>query len=227
MSETKENNVILFVDFDGTVTNHDVGDGIFSKFLRNDFQEQGFHEKIIADWKAGIISSEQCLSEECANVIITEEELHNELEKYTLTPGFVAATEYCIENDIPITILSDGLDYYIEYILSKYGINNIPFISNHMYFKNGNMVVEFPFIDMGCGRCGNSKRWHMDMLRKDGDCVVYVGDGYSDRYAIKSADVVFAKHDLAEYCREKNHEFIPFQDFYPILKYLENGNGKI
>ena len=54
MSKTKEKNVILFVDFDGTVTNHDVGDGIFSKFMRRDLQKHGLHDKLIADWKAGI-----------------------------------------------------------------------------------------------------------------------------------------------------------------------------
>ena len=149
------------------------------------------------------------------------------MEKYDLTAGFAKTAEYCRDNDIPVTILSDGLDYYIEYILSKHGINDIPFRSNHMYFNDGDMIVEFPFIDKGCGRCGNCKRWHIDMLRKDGDCIIYVGDGYSDRYAVNSADVVFAKGDLAEYCRKNNHDYLPFEDFYTVLKYLENLDGGI
>ena len=56
MSENKKNKLKLFVDFDGTVTSRDVGDGIFSKFLRSDLLEQGWLEKNIADCKAGIIS---------------------------------------------------------------------------------------------------------------------------------------------------------------------------
>lgn len=189
--------------------------------------EQNWHENILSDWKAGLISSHQCLSRECANTVVTEEEFRAELEKYDLTTGFAKTAKYCMDNGIPIIILSDGLDYYIEYILSKYGINDVPFRSNHMHFNDGNMVVEFPFVDKGCGRCGNCKRWHMDMLRKDGDCVIYVGDGYSDRYAINSADIVFAKDDLAEYCGKNNHEYLPFADFYTVLKYIENLNGKI
>ncbi len=220
------NKIKLFVDFDGTVTNRDVGDAIFSKFLPTDLIEQNWHDKIIAEWKAGLISSYQCLSSECANAVVTEKEFQTELENVDLTPGFVKTAKYCMINDIPITILSDGLDYYIKYILSKYDINYVPFRANHMYFNDGGIVIEFPFSDKGCGRCGNCKRWHMDTLRKDGDYIIYAGDGYSDRYAINSADMVFAKGDLAEYCRKNNHEYLPFEDFHTILKYLEDMNGE-
>ena len=111
-------------------------------------------------------------------------------------------------------------------MFSKHGINDIPFRSNHMYFNNGDMIVEFPFIDKGCGRCGNCKRWHIDMHRKDGDFIIYVGDGYSDMYAINSADKVFAKSDLEDYCKNNNQDYIPFKDFYTVLKYLENFDGE-
>ena len=224
MSENREKNITLFADFDGTIVSCDVGDAIFTKFMRSDLVQKGYHNKLIADWKAGLISSEQCLSLECAHAVISEEELQAELDSFTLTPGFVETASYCKNNRIPITILSDGLDYYINYILTKYGLNDIPFHSNHMHFNDRKMVVEFPFIEKGCGRCGNCKRWHIDRLRTDGDCVVYAGDGYSDRFAIKNADVVFARRDLAEYCRNNNLEYFPFDDFYPVLSFLENRN---
>jgi len=216
-------NIRLFVDFDGTVTEKDVGDGIFTKFMRGD---PALHDKLIADWKAGLISSHQCLTQECENSEVTEDELQDELDSYDLTPGFKETAKFCWDNGIPITILSDGMDYYIEYILSRHGLKNIQFRSNHMYFNDGSMIVEFPFFDKGCGRCGNCKRWHMDVIREDSEKIVYAGDGYSDRFAIKSADVVFARRDLENYCRNTNHEYIPFGDFYQILHYLENGNEK-
>ena len=226
MSDNKAHNIKLFLDFDGTITTRDVGDGIFTRFLRDNLVDDGWFDKNLADWKAGIISSHECLTSQCERTIVSEKELQAELEEYILTPGFAGTVSYCRDNGIPVLILSDGLDYYIKYILTKYGINDIPFRSNHMYFKDGVLGVEFPYMERGCGRCGNCKRWHIDTLRRDGDLVVYTGDGYSDRYAIKSADVVFAKGDLAEYCSEKNHEYLPFEDFYTILKYLENINGK-
>ncbi|MFC1650916.1 MtnX-like HAD-IB family phosphatase [Candidatus Latescibacterota bacterium] len=218
-------NIKLFVDFDGTVTENDVGDGIFSKFMRKTSADEGLHERLIEEWKAGRISSDECLAEEGANMVVSEEEFKAELDGYTLTPGFAETAEYCIKKDIPIMILSDGLDYYIEYLLGKYGLGHIPFISNHMYFENDGVVIEFPHIDKGCGRCGNCKRWHIGNHKNDSDCAVYAGDGYSDRFAIKNSDVVFARGDLAEYCEKNNHEFFPYKDFYSILTFLENGNG--
>ena len=218
-------NIKLFVDFDGTVTERDVGDGIFSKFMRKQPADEGLHERLIEEWKAGRLSSVECLTEECANIAVTKEEFQAELDTCELTPGFAETAEYCRNNDIPMTILSDGLDYYIEYLLEKYGLGYIPFFSNHFYFLHGGAVIEFPYIDSGCGRCGNCKRAHIKARSGDGGIVVYVGDGYSDRFAIKDADVVFARADLAEYCRKHNRNFFPFTDFYPILSYLENENG--
>ncbi|MFC1551080.1 MtnX-like HAD-IB family phosphatase [Candidatus Latescibacterota bacterium] len=215
-------NIKLFVDFDGTVTEKDVGDGIFSKFMRKASTDEHLHEWLIEEWKAGRISSEECLTEECANIIVSEEEFRTELDAYTLTPGFAETSEYCVNNNIPILILSDGLDYYIMYLLGKYGLGHIPFLSNHMYFENGGVEIDFPYIGKGCGRCGNCKRSHIKARSGDGDCVIYVGDGYSDRFAIKDSDVVFARADLAEYCMNNDHDFLPFKDFYSILAYLEN-----
>lgn len=226
MPENKTRNIKLFLDFDGTITTRDVGDGIFTRFLGDNLVDDGWFEKNIEDWKAGIISSHECLTSQCERTVVSEKELQAELDEYSLTPGFVRTVSYCRDTGIPVIILSDGLDYYIEYILKKHGMNDIPFLSNHMYFKDGVLGVAFPHMDKGCGRCGNCKRWHIDTLRKDGDYIIYAGDGYSDRYAIKSADVVFAKGDLAGYCNENNHDYVPFDDFYPILKYLECMNGK-
>jgi len=223
----KKGKIRLFVDFDGTITEKDVGNGIFDRFLRPDLLERNWHEEVIEEWKAGRLSSLECLTQECRNTVVTEEELKEELENYTLTPGFVETAAYCRENDIELMILSDGLDYYIEYILGKYGLGDIAYRANHMYFTDGALGVEFPHSEQGCGKCGNCKRWHIDRLRSDGDRVLYVGDGYSDRYAIRSSDVIFARCDLAEYCRENDLPFHPFETFFDILDYLRNGGDDV
>lgn len=222
-----ERNIRLFVDFDGTVTEEDIGDSIFERFLHPDLLEKGWHREIIDEWKAGKVSSFECLRRECANTQVTREELDSHLDQYTLTPGFTETVKYCHSHRIPLTILSDGMDYYIEYLLAKFGISDIEYKANHMFFTNGAIGADFPYADMGCGRCGNCKRRHMETMRKDGETVVYIGDGYSDRYAIRDADVVFARGDLVEYCKKNGLEYRPFNDFYAILSYLENGDGTV
>ena len=217
----------IFVDFDGTITRRDVGDSIFERFLPIELLDQGWHRKIIDVWKAGRISSMDCLIRECAKTVVTKEELDVELDTHTLVPGFTHLKEYCHRKNIPLTILSDGLDYYIEFILAKNGMNTTPFHANHMYFTKDTIGVEFPYADKGCGRCGNCKRWHIESERKEGEKVVYIGDGYSDRYAIRSADIVFAHRDLAEFCKHNGVPFNPFKDFFGVIDYLENGIGNI
>jgi 2-hydroxy-3-keto-5-methylthiopentenyl-1-phosphate phosphatase len=215
----------IFVDFDGTITRRDVGDSIFERFLPKELLDRDWHRNIIEEWKAGRISSRECLIQECAHTKMTREELDSELETHTLIPGFGQFTDFCRRQNIRLSILSDGLDYYIEFILRKNGLNNIPFYANHMYFNATTIGVEFPFADNGCGRCGNCKRWHIESEKRDGDKVIYIGDGYSDRYAVRSADIVFAHRDLAEYCTRNGIPFFPFYDFFGVKDCLENEIG--
>jgi len=221
----KERKIRLFTDFDGTVTNKDIANAIFDRFLRPELLKQGWHREILDKWKAGEISSLECLTLECENTIVSEQELNAELDKYKLTDGFVEFAEYCKKNSVPLIILSDGLDYYIKYILVKYGLGEIEYRANHMFFYNGSLRVEFPFANYGCGRCGNCKRWHINTLRRGDECVVYVGDGYSDRYAIRSADITFARSDLAEYCEKALMDYFPYENFYDVLQYIEDNYG--
>ena len=214
----------LFIDFDGTITDCDVGDGIFTRFMSPEAAESDLHNRLIADWKAGILSSEQCLKQECKGTIVNRAQFDEELERYELTPGFKRLVECCHEKDIPMMILSDGFDYYISYILEKHGAADIPFRSNHMLFNNGSLDVEFPWLEKGCGRCGNCKRWHIETESKTGERIIYAGDGYSDRFAIHDADVVFARRDLAEYCISQGREFIPYEDLHAITDYLETSD---
>jgi len=217
----------LFVDFDGTVTTQDVGNSIFSRYMRSDLSGNESHEALIRDWKAGYLSSEECLTRECALAVVTEPELKKNLDTYELTAGFIETAGFCSSHDIPLTILSDGMDYYIRHILDRHGCGDIPFFSNRMWFENGGLACDFPYLDRGCGRCGNCKRHHIERLRRDGDHVVFAGDGYSDRFAIKSADRIFARRDLAGYCRKAGIDCYPFEDFFDILVYLEEIHGTL
>ncbi|MBT4482402.1 MAG: MtnX-like HAD-IB family phosphatase [Candidatus Latescibacteria bacterium] len=221
------NKIRLFVDFDGTITKKDVGDAIFERFLRPELLEQGWHEQIISEWIAGRLTSHECLSRECEQTIITEEELIAELNNFEISEGFTETAHYCKNNGIPLLVLSDGLDYYIKYILEKHGLDDLEYRANHVYFSNGSLGIEFPYGDRGCGRCGNCKRWHIETTRQDGDCVIYAGDGYSDQYAIRSADVIFAKQDLAKYCDKENLDYFSYDNFFDILKHIKSDDGKV
>ncbi|MFW6437913.1 MAG: 2-hydroxy-3-keto-5-methylthiopentenyl-1-phosphate phosphatase, partial [Armatimonadota bacterium] len=50
------------------------------------------------------------------------------------------------------------------------------------------------------------------------DRVIYIGDGYSDRCPAMQADIVFAKHHLADLMDENGREYEDFDTFSDIIE---------
>ena len=67
----------------------------------------------------------------------------------------------------------------------------------------------------------------MRLLNRTNAPSIFVGDGLSDRYAIKSADVVFAKDALAEYCNEQSLEYFPYQNLAHVAAYIDRLAGRV
>ena len=57
---------------------------------------------------------------------------------------------------------------------------------------------------------------------KEGYEAVYVGDGFSDLHASKSADIVFAKDTLLKHCKKEGVECLPFKDFKDVYGYFKD-----
>ena len=55
--------------------------------------------------------------------------------------------------------------------------------------------------------------------------MAYVGDGVSDRCVCGAADIVFARAELAEWLREADRPFTPFEDFGHVRDRLERLAG--
>ena len=52
--------------------------------------------------------------------------------------------------------------------------------------------------------------------------MIFIGDGHSDRAAAEVADEVFAKHSLAEYCRQRGINYQEYETFDDVLKQLQD-----
>lgn len=203
----------IFCDFDGTIALADVGDGLFKRYAEENCQEA------VESWKNGEITAKECLIRECALTRITYETLMQYIHEQEIDPSFVEFVRFCTLHGIPLIILSDGLDIYIEIILERYGLGNLPFYANKINFVAKDRIrPEFPFYDLGCKVCGNCKGYHIRRLRQADDFIVFIGDGFSDRCGAEESDLIFAKGDLLEYCLQKNLACTPFNDFKDILK---------
>jgi 2-hydroxy-3-keto-5-methylthiopentenyl-1-phosphate phosphatase len=64
-------------------------------------------------------------------------------------------------------------------------------------------------------------------FKQMGRKTIVIGDGMTDRCAITAADIIFAKEELQDICRQDGFPFFSFRDFSDIqftLKHLKFSN---
>ena len=207
--------MIIVSDFDGTITKTDT----LSKFLE-DYADPKWLD-IENDWREGKFGSQECLVKQFALVPnLTPELIDNFLDTMEIDEGFIPFALRAKKNGIPIVILSDGLDYFINKILEKNKIDFVNVITNHAYFGgkyNTDIIIEFPNDSKHCSNnAGTCKCKVVKNLKKRYKKVVYIGDGASDFCVSKEPDIVYAKSGLAEYCKRNNLKHIEFKNYSDI-----------
>lgn len=229
----KEYKLKIYCDFDGTVTKNDVWVSALGKFIV-DKEKFGV---VCEEFTSNVISARECnLRELDLMENFDFETLDKYLDEEELDEYFRYFLDYCKQNNYEITLLSEGLDYYINYILDRENLD-LKFFSNKLIAKeiiddNGNnklkLTCEFPYPDEHCTYCGMSKRNVVinNTNDLDNEVSVFIGDGISDFCASNYADIVFAKKRLASYCWKNNITYFDFKNFNDIINKLESLKAK-
>jgi len=113
-----------FCDFDGTISKDDVTDLILERFALPQWRD------IEEEWVEGHITSAECMRRQMALVRTTLRDLDELLDGVEIDPGFASFKSFCDANDIRLTIVSDGVDYFIKRLLTKRGMSGIEVIAN-------------------------------------------------------------------------------------------------
>ncbi|MBE9547072.1 MAG: MtnX-like HAD-IB family phosphatase [Proteobacteria bacterium] len=207
---------LVISDFDGTISTRDVGYEIIERFTGEGWKE------IDRAYCAGEIGSRDAYIQITSLFRGTKEEMvRYVLNRASMDPHFNEFYLFCKEKEIDIKIVSDGLDFYIDVILKKYGLGDIEFFSNVVGFHNGRASsIEFPHHNGRCKKCGTCKSTLLEQYRQTYDRIIYVGDGYSDVCPAKDADVVFAKGILYEKCLENGRSCIHYENFRDVEDHI-------
>ena len=152
-------------------------------------------------------------------------------EKATLRPYFKQLWEYCRSKEIPLAIVSAGLDFYVDALLEREGLEDVPRYTVRTNFTHGGIAFEYPNQWDGsgastyeaCREWGNCKCTVLSRYRKTNRDILYVGDGRSDYCPASIADYVIARSLLADLCRETGTPYSEFHDFRDVVSHLENG----
>jgi 2,3-diketo-5-methylthio-1-phosphopentane phosphatase len=209
--------VEVLCDFDGTITNEDIGFKIIQTFAG-----PGWYE-IEDAYQRGEKGSREALLEIFALTRVEEPTLRRFVEdNFHVDPHFPAFLELCRRRKLPVTVLSDGFDFYIDLMLQKFKVN-VDYQANQLRVVDCGLHAHFPHQSDHCGDCGNCKLDYARRVREGGARIIYIGDGYSDRCVVEAADAVFAKGVLAKYCGQKGIPFYPFDNFGNILAVFRSG----
>jgi 2,3-diketo-5-methylthio-1-phosphopentane phosphatase len=218
VSEDHLSRLALVIDFDGTITTEDVGLQIITEFGL-----PGWDEGIVR-YRSGEFGSRELHEWEAAYLSSSQEQDMQELArlKGEIRPGFDELIAYAHTNDIPLEIASSGWSFYIDAILGKFNLSDIPYISAKADFTLGDVAVfacspRATLCDIN-GICKCDRVWP---LQGDDYKVVFIGDGLSDFCVSEQADFIFATRSLRKHCEENDIEFTPFEDFFDVVRALE------
>lgn len=207
------NKIIVFVDFDGTITIRDTNEAILIRFT------DGERWKVIEEeWVRGNISSQEHFRQ---HFDLISADLHS-LVAYVysegaIDPAFHDFVRYCSERQIELLILSDGFDVFIEAVLSRERLT-LPFICNKLERSNGRW--HFTFQQDTRGDDGRDwKQSVVDDYKALGYRTVCIGDGLSDRGAIMASDIAFVKKgsELDSWCEQQRIACPRFESFKDLL----------
>lgn len=206
----------VFIDFDGTISRDDVGIHLLERFAA------GRYEAIDARYEEGTIGSRQYVSELWGVLAgIDRDELLRAAREVPLDPGFGPLLAFLDASGAEVTVISDGLGFYVHDLLA-----------GHCVAVRAGQVdamdrFEFPFADPGCpcGLCGTCKPSPLRDARARGRRTAVVGDGTSDRFAAAEAELVFAKGRLVDWCTRGSIPYLAFEGLDDVLVALRELAG--
>jgi 2,3-diketo-5-methylthio-1-phosphopentane phosphatase len=218
-------NLRFFVDFDGTITQDDVIDTILERYAAADWR------RIEDEWAAGRIGSRECLTRQFELVKTTPAAFDAVIGEIKVDPYFADFMQYARSLSIPVAIVSDGFDLIIERVLKKaFGrssdiLKGLPVYSNRLKWNADRLELSF-YEKHACKHgCANCKERILQEKSGMHDLVVFIGDGLSDRYAAKVAELTFAKGALLDICRRERLANEPYTDFRDIASWLSRQKG--
>lgn len=198
---------IVFIDFDGTIVKEDSLDILFKHFAKSDWIQK---DKL---WEENKIGSYENLKYAFSTFKVTKEKLDFIISKLHIREGFFEFINFLEKKNMQYFVVSEGIDYVIK------KVTNIPsnkIISNK--FLNNKIIFQENFSNCKyldkCKRCAFCK---VNFIKQFKNFKIYIGNGLSDRFAIKEVDLVFATSKLYELFPNA----IYFENFFQIKNHLK------
>lgn len=217
---------IFFTDFDGTITQSDSNDFLtdnlgYGQELRKQGNQDVLMDKMsFRDSFQSMMDSVKTPYDQCIKTL---------LENIKLDPHFKEFHDWCRQNNVPVVVLSSGMEPIIRALLVHLvgkEADDIQIVANNVAPREGKSINEqggWQIMFHDDSHFGHDKSIEIRQYAKLPDSIrptmFYAGDGVSDLSAAKETDLLFAKkgHDLVTYCVRENVPFTEFESWFSIL----------
>ncbi|WP_100487111.1 MtnX-like HAD-IB family phosphatase [Sporolactobacillus pectinivorans] len=206
---------LFLSDFDGTLSEKD----FFHVIIDRHFQKES--EKLYADWDNKVMTDLEYLSRLFGSIGRDEAGIDEDIDQIPFDPDAKRVIEHVRKLGGDFIVISAGTDYYIKRLFNRYGIHDVPIISNPGEYRDRGIRLN---VDPA-GRY-YSKLYGIDKekvahdLMKDYDTVFFAGDSLPDLKAALLADTIFAKGKLQGLLDSENRSYVPICSFADIENYL-------
>lgn len=211
--------LVVFSDFDGTITERDVIVTIMERFAPPEWVQ--IKDKILYErtlpLKEGI---EKLFS-------LIDSNKNKEIIKFVkkeakLRSGFSEFVNFCRLENIELNVFSASLGFLIEPVLKDFK-NKLKIFCNSADFNSEKISINYSYLPKNCslcGMCGCCKVEIMDKYPKENFIRVVIGDGLAELAPSKIADLVFARGNLIKLLEQEKISYIPFQNFHEVKEQL-------
>jgi 2,3-diketo-5-methylthio-1-phosphopentane phosphatase len=202
---------VIVVDFDGTITEQDLLDEI-----ARTFGDPEVYREVDEGLDEGQLTLHEVLRREFEPVRAPLDDVVDWLSTHaSIRPGFHEFVRLARERGWRLVVVSSGFHELIEPVLEREGLSGLELVANHVDPNPAGWRVRFRDESI-CDSCGEACKRTTVAGIAQGNEVVYVGDGFSDRCAAEDAQLVFARRGLGEYLSKRGVPFEPFDDFFQI-----------
>jgi 2,3-diketo-5-methylthio-1-phosphopentane phosphatase len=203
---------IVFCDFDGTITNLDTLVFLLDHYSNCDWR------KIEDKMSSGELSEREGLKMEIESLNVSwSEAIARILSSVKMDDHFPLVVNYLKTMDIPLIIMSGGIEEIIRTILEKQGLDHLEVRANRLKIEGEKWrIIPSPRPKIR-GLCNHCKTSSLVEASESGLKTIYIGDGLTDRCPAVKADMLFAKGELENFCQTQAIPYYPYENFKDIL----------
>ncbi|KDQ52166.1 hypothetical protein JAAARDRAFT_163079 [Jaapia argillacea MUCL 33604] len=227
----KDKKFVVLSDWDGTITTQDSNDYMTDNYGYGKAKRREGNMEVLSGRTTFRDSFREMLESVSKNGHTFDDCKEILKKNMKLDSGFKDFYRWCSSHDIPVIIVSSGMDPLIRAVLSSLlgdeDAKNIEIISNDVEIEpDGKWSIKYRHPSSGFGHDKSQAILPYRDL-PDPPTLFFFGDGVSDMSAASHADVLFVKlkedgeSDLATYCRHEGIPHIEFRNFSSALAVVQ------